>query len=170
VGTVTIQAVEAVDVATLSWPDEESVRQRLARDEVPRLLLIAAGIEPPVCADCFEDWIRIPAGDADLHARLGTLASRRSAHKSLRIDGYGVVRQGSAVTILAPAEHALAESLIEDFGNVVPTASLERKINNESHDPVLSLRVHVSRLRKQLAAFGVSVSCVRNVGYVMHRN
>ena len=65
---------------------------------------------------------------------------------------------------------AVARPLIEDFGNVVPTAVLEHRINDETHDPALTVRVHVSRLRKQLAPFRVSISCVRNVGYVMHRN
>ena len=167
-GAVTNPVDRPSDIAALRWPEEESARQRLARDGVPRLLLVAEAIEPPVCADCLEDWIRVPTDDADLHARLSALAARRSVHKPLSIDEYGVVHLGNSLRLLGPAERALARPLIEDFGKVVSTATLEQSLEGKPHDRSLSLRILMSRLRKRLAPFGVSVSCVRNVGYVMH--
>lgn len=65
-----------VEVALIRWPDEELRRRTLAVTRSPRLLLVATGAAPPSCDDPLEDWIRVPAAERDVDARVATLARR----------------------------------------------------------------------------------------------
>ena len=67
------------DVVVLSWPAQTEEREGLERKGVPRLWLVEAGVDPPVGDSCIEDWLRMPAEDADVRARLASLAAR-AAH------------------------------------------------------------------------------------------
>src|SRR5437763_3254886 len=63
----------ARDVAVLHWPEEAPEAARLAAAGLPRLLLVDAGNDPPESDDCQEDWVRLPADDRDVAARLRAL-------------------------------------------------------------------------------------------------
>jgi hypothetical protein len=72
-----------MDVVLLRWPVEQARRDELKREGRPRLLLVENGAPPPLTTGEMEDWIRIPADEVDLRARVDGL--RR------RIDGKAVV-------------------------------------------------------------------------------
>src|SRR5687767_10655034 len=69
-----------VDVALVRWPTEDEKRAELALGSVPRLLLLEDGAEPPDDSDCLEDWVRLPASEVDLHARIVGLTRRADRH------------------------------------------------------------------------------------------
>jgi len=158
------------DVVILEWPHRQHDRDDLKRRGVPRLLLIAPKTPPPECTDCLEDWVRLPADGADLDARLHALETRRPSHTIPTLDEHGVLRRDSQLALLPPFEHKVAEILLDNLGEVVPTATIERMLDYQPDTRCRSLRVHLSRLRKRIAPFGLTISCIRAVGYMMHRD
>ena len=56
----------------MRWPAEQHRRAELQRLDRPRLLLLEDGASAPVADDELEDWIRVPASEDDLRARVPT--------------------------------------------------------------------------------------------------
>ena len=123
-----------------------------------------------MCTDALEDWIRLPADEIDIRARLRTLAERVRKRMPPTVDGYRVLRLDGALVLLSPYEHRLAAVLIEKFGEVVPNERIEQQLWNDTDASRIALRVHASRLRKRIAPLGLTISSVIGVGYVMHRD
>jgi hypothetical protein len=155
------------DVVILRWPDEAGELASLEQCGVPRLLLIDADAAPPRTNSCLQDWIRMPATDADVLARLHALEERLTNHPQLpTIDQYGelIYRQGSV--FLSPIEQRLGQTLIERLGDVISDDELCTTVWPAGAN-TQSLRVVVSRLRSRIAPLGLTIECVRDVGYVM---
>lgn len=159
----------STDVALLRWPAEAEKRTVLADGDVPRLLLLEAGAPPPEILDCFEDWIRVPASDVDLRARVRALEARSQRHlrRVPELDVHGVLRFGTAWVSLPPVEARLVDSLIERFGAVVGRDTLRRSVWPGSSPGRNVLDVHVLRLRRRLAPLGLVIRTVRSRGYML---
>ena len=71
---------DPVDVVVVRWPEELTSVERLRAQGSARLLLVGAGTPPPESDDCREDWIRLPADETDLRARLTAVAARATRH------------------------------------------------------------------------------------------
>src|SRR5215210_7389408 len=97
-----------MDVTMLRWPEEESRRSRISLAGEPRLLLVPDGEEPPPVADCLEDWIRVPAAENEVRARVDALAVRSQAHTNGHNGSNGSNGQGAATADAGPA--------LDDFG------------------------------------------------------
>jgi DNA-binding response OmpR family regulator len=132
--------------------------------------LIAPKTPPPECTDCLEHWVRLPAAEADLDARLHALQTRRPSHTIPSVDEHRVLRRDSQPALVGPFEHKLAAILLDNLGEVVATAAIERKLDYQPDTRRRSLRVHLCRPRTRIASFGLSISCIRAVGYMMHRD
>jgi hypothetical protein len=158
------------DVAVLRWPDQQEELGDLARRGVPRLLLVSPASPPPVCTSCLEDWARLPVGDEELRARLDSLAEHQRAHTHPSVDEFGVLRQDGLIVFLSPREQALAEILIANFGAVVRDETFAQQVFGDVDARRETLRTHTSRLRKRIAPLGLTISCIRNVGYMMHHD
>ena len=65
-----------MDVVLVRWPEEDARLRQLRDTGSPRLLLLNGESAPPDSTDCLEDWIRLPADDRDVRARVAALASR----------------------------------------------------------------------------------------------
>ena len=158
---------EARDVVVLSWPAEAAEAARLDEQGVPHLLLVEEGGEAPICASCFEDWIALPADEAEIRIRMLGLA-RRAAHHSPRpaVDPLGHLSHRGHSVFLSPIDQRLAHALIERFGEVVAERDLIQAVWPEGATNQ-ALRVHVSRLRQRIDPVGLKVKCVRSSGYVM---
>ena len=155
------------DVVVLSWPDQEPERARLERDGTPRLWFVERGIDPPTGDSCLEDWLRLPAEEADVRARLVSLAGRAAHHPSRpTLDAHGQLIRNGAVVILSPLEQQIATPLIENFGRAVAENDLIAAAWHEGGSDD-TLRVHVSRLRRRLAPIGLTIKSIRAYGYVM---
>src|SRR6266851_1854975 len=145
--------------------------RRLQRSEAgtPRLLLLDDGNEPPDPADCIEDWIRVPASEADIRARIAGLGCRSSHHggPSPLLDRDGVLRVGPAWVPLPPVEARLTEALLDRMDAVVSRDALARAGWPEGAPGRNALDVHVLRLRRRLAHVGLAIRTVRSRGYLL---
>jgi len=158
-----------VDVKLVRWPAEADQRARLAEAHLPRLLLLENGIVPPEVPDCLEDWIRLPAIDADVQARVRGLLIRGRSHLRTvpQLDSHGVLRFGTKWVSLPPVEARLADALVVRFGAVVGRDTLRRSVWPGSSPGRNVLDVHVLRLRRRVAPLGLAIRTVRSRGYML---
>ena len=168
-GTLSLRVVDPeTDVVIVEWPANEAELAELERLHIPRLLVVASDSPPPACTDCLEDWVRPPVDESDVRAHLRALAEHRRRHHSRpTVDEYGVLRLGDSIVLLSPRESRLAAILIDHFGEAVRDETIGRHVFG-SDDSRGATRVYVSRLRKHLAPLGFTISCIRDVGYIMH--
>jgi DNA-binding response OmpR family regulator len=172
-----------MDVTMLRWPEEESRRSRISLAGEPRLLLVPDGQEPPPVHDCLEDWIRVPAAENEVRARVDALAVRSQAHTTNgnghngsnghsaptgpELDDFGVLRVNGAWVALPPLEARLAEALLERLGAVTSRDLLIRAGWPTGAPGRNALDVHVLRLRRRLTPVGLAIRTVRSRGYLM---
>jgi DNA-binding response OmpR family regulator len=151
--------VASMEVALIRWPDEQARRQRLSVAGGPRLLLVDSGAPPPPVLDCLEDWVRVPAPEEELRARVDALATRRAAHDhdAPGIDADGLLRYRGKWVSLPPLERRMLESLLSRFGAVVSDGASGRN----------ALDVHVLRLRRRLEPTDLAIRTVRCRGYLL---
>jgi DNA-binding winged helix-turn-helix (wHTH) protein len=158
-----------VDVVVVRWPAEAERRAYLAERNLPRLLLLDDGIDAPEAPDCLEDWVRLPASEADVRARMQGLLARGRTH--LRdvpeVDGHGVVRYRDGWVALPPVEARLAEALVLRFCAVVGRDTLRRSVWPGTSPGRNVLDVHVLRLRRRLAPLSLAIRTVRSRGYML---
>jgi len=160
------------DVALVRWPGDEDRLERLRSEGRPRLLLVEAGAAPPLPADQLEDWIRVPAQEIDMRARLEGL-ERRSAEQGSgvpELDEDGVLRVGREWVSLPPVDHRLAAALVERFGAVVSREALAKAGWPGGAPARNALDVHVLRLRRRLEPIGLAIRTVRSRGYALERS
>jgi len=174
-----------MDVTMLRWPEEESRRSRISLAGEPRLLLVPDGEEPPIVGDCLEDWVRVPADENEVRARVDALAVRSQAHTTNTnghsgsnghtpavdagpvLDDFGVLRVNGAWVALPPLEARLAEALLERLGAVTSRELLIRAGWPTGAPGRNALDVHVLRLRRRLNPVGLAIRTVRSRGYLM---
>src|SRR5712692_4956114 len=113
------------DVVVLRWPDDIAELDRLAAARLPRLLLVEETADPPESGDCEEDWIRLPAEDRDVGARLRALMRRAAHHQALpELDGYGRLLHRGRWVSPSPIEQRIIAVLVDRFGAVVSAKEL----------------------------------------------
>jgi DNA-binding response OmpR family regulator len=158
-----------MDVVLVRWPAEETRRVQLREDGVPRLLLVDQGVPPPQSADELEDWVRVPADEVELHARVENLDRRAKARSSIKpmLDGDGVLRVNGTWVALPPVEARLTGALISGYGSVVSRDDLATAGWPEGAPGRNALDVHVLRLRRRVAALGLKIRTVRSRGYLL---
>jgi len=158
-----------MEVVLVRWPGDDAIRARLRAGGVPRLLLVDAAAAPPEVTDELEDWIRVPADEVDLHARVEALERRAGARtdEAPLLDDDGVLRVGAALVPLPPVEARLAGALLERCGAVVSRDTLGRAGWPEGVPGRNALDVHVLRLRRRLAPLGLAIRTVRSRGYLL---
>lgn len=155
------------NIVVLRWPEEAAEVGRLAAAGVPRLLIVQPGADPPGDGDCQQDWVRLPAEDRDVAARLRALGQRAARHHAPpEVDGHGrLLHQGRWVS-LSPIEQEFARLLVERFGAVVAADDLARSAWDEPASPN-AVRVHLTRLRHRIRPLGLDIRGVRGVGALL---
>lgn len=161
-----------MDVVLVRWPVEDDRRRDLASSERARLLLVEAGQDPPPPSDCLEDWIRVPAAEADVAARVAALVERGRLHLSAlpTIDDDGVLHFGSSWVALPPVELRLTRSLVERFGAVVGREAITKAGWPSGAPQRNALDVHILRLRRRLAPVGLAIRTIRSRGYLLEES
>lgn len=156
-----------MEVVLVRWPAERQRREALRAGRVARLLLVHEG-DPPE-PDCLEDWVRVPAVDEDIRARVDAVRARAARHAAGEpvLDADGVLHVGDRVTPLPPVEARLLRSLLERAGAVVSREALAAAGWPDASPARNVLDVHMLRLRRRLAAVGMSVTTVRSRGYLL---
>lgn len=157
-----------MDVVLVRWPMEAERRTLLEATETPRLLLLEGG-EAPHPRDCLEDWVRVPASEEDVRARVAALALRAQAHTTTlpMLDRDGVLRFADQWVSLPPVETRLTSALLERFGAVVSREALSRAGWPDGAPGRNALDVHVLRLRRRLAPVRLAIRTVRSRGYLL---
>lgn len=160
-----------MDVVLLRWPAEQARRSELQDAGRPRLLLLEDDAAPPVAADDLEDWIRVPAGDADLRARVDGLRRRVESRVSPApdLDDDGVLRLNGQWVSLPPVEARLMAALLERYGAVVSREALARAGWPSGSPGRNALDVHMLRLRRRLGPLALAIRTVRSRGYLLER-
>jgi DNA-binding response OmpR family regulator len=158
-----------MDVVLVRWPADETRRSQLREDGVPRLLLVDAGVPPPQSADDLEDWVRVPADEVDLHARVENLNRRARTRTEVRpaLDDDGVLRVNGSWVSLPPVEARLTGALLGRFGSVVSRDALSTSGWPDGAPGRNALDVHVLRLRRRIAPLGLTIRTVRSRGYLL---
>jgi len=151
------------------WPSEVTRRAALQRAGRPRLLLVEETAPPPVIEDHLEDWIRIPADELDLRARVEALARRAPALPlpPPALDDDGVLRFDGAWVAIPPVEARLVEALLERIDAVVSRDDLSRSGWPGGSPGRNALDVHMLRLRRRIEPLGLRIRTVRSRGYLL---
>jgi hypothetical protein len=156
------------NIAILRWPDEQVEVIRLDRLGLPRLLVIEADVPAPESIDCLEDWIRLPATEEDVRARLAALSHHAQRHPTApTVDSWGQLSYRGANVLLSPRECALATTLVAHFGEAVRDDELLAATWPDGDGSATALRVHATRLRKRVRPIGLSLTSVRGYGYLI---
>jgi hypothetical protein len=157
------------DVALLRWPAQTALRDQLAAQGVPRLLLIAHGCDAPVCVDELEDWAREPLDPVELDARTATL-KRRAGHRALRpcIDDAGLVRVGDRWVDLPPVQLAVARLMVARLGRVVSAEQIQAAcLDAGGSVHPKAVKATIGRVKSRLAELGLVLANVRDRGYLL---
>jgi DNA-binding response OmpR family regulator len=154
----------AGDVVLVRWPDERDVGAQLASGGVPVLYLVRATDDPPRPESWLEDWVRLPAEDRDLDARVAVLERRAAEHSGPpTIDEAGRLHFRGDALDLTPSAIALTELLLAHRGAVVHDEDLAAALREI--DGARPLRTEMTQLRSSLRRLGVAVPRVRGRGY-----
>jgi DNA-binding response OmpR family regulator len=169
------------EVVLLTWPADDRRRAELAASGVARLLLIGVDDELPAVVDPLEDWIRVPADERDLYARIRRLAALATARQEAAaqaarlaprlpappvVDDEDLIHVGDRWAALPEAEARLARLLVADFGRLVRRDHLAAVLlRGDEASRVVDMQVH--RLRQRIAPLGLTISSVRSRGYVL---
>lgn len=160
---------ETGGVAILLWPAESSALEQLAEHGTPRLVVVEDGCEPPVAAECCQDWMWRSGTTQELRLRLRQLALRALAHAAARpfVDGVGMLHVGLRSVHLTGKEQRMVEVLIDRFGERVSADDLmsagwpERRVR-----PTL-LAPRISVLRRRIAGVGLELPGSMREGYAL---
>lgn len=156
-----------MNVSFIRWPDEAARLKEARAAGAPRLLLVAPDAAAPMVADPLEDWVRLPAAEADIAARRATLEARASADARPHIDEDGLLHFRSRWVALSPVEQQLARALVERFGQVVGRDELTTRAWPTETPTRNALDVHVLRLRRRLEPVRLEIRTVRSRGYLL---
>jgi len=129
-------------------------------------------VAPPLAGpDELEDWIRVPAGDIDLRARVEGLQRRSEARvdPAPALDDDGVLRLGDRWVSLPPVEARLTAALLDRYGAVVSRDALARAGWPAGAPGRNALDVHMLRLRRRLSPLALAIRTVRSRGYLLER-
>jgi DNA-binding winged helix-turn-helix (wHTH) protein len=161
----------SADVAVVRWPAERDRLERLRAEGAPRLVLVEAEEPPPPSWDPLEDWIRVPAPEADVRRRAETLRRRAEPPDGVLpvLDEDGLLWVDGRWVAIPPVEARLLDALLDRFGAVVSRDTLGRAGWAAGAPRRNALDVHILRLRRRLEPLGLAVRTVRSRGYLLER-
>ena len=145
------------------WPQEAGRRAEFANRKVPCLWLVERSAEPPI-VEPWEDWIRLPASEREVEARVRTLTER--ACRPVLVDGV-VLRNVFGSVALPASESAVVERLLASDRHVVPRAALEATVWPAGAPTSRSLDDLIYRLRRRIKPLRLTVAVPRERGFVI---
>jgi len=166
-----LRTFSAMDVVLVRWPVEQERREALAADSQARLLLVEGSTDAPIPDDLLEDWIRVPADESDVQARVEGLRQRAAAltagDRVPELDPDGLLRLDGQWVSLPPVEARLMSALLERMGAVVSREQLAKSGWPRGAPGRNALDVHMLRLRRRIAPVGLAIKTVRSRGYLL---
>jgi len=162
----TFDALSEIDgVVLVHWPEEANRVLELARAGTPRLLLVANDTEPPVTTDELCAWVRVPANERDVQARIVELRSRASLARPILGD-HGLLWRGTRWVALSPIEARLTAAFVARPGRVLSRPRLEKTGWPDGAPNVRSVDARIKALRRRIAPMGMRIHTVRGQGYI----
>lgn len=139
------------------------------RAGIPRLLVVEAGVKPPLCSDPREDWVRAPVSRSDLEARVAALLHRAYSRRTPTLDESGTLHYGHRSVTLSVRQTQVLELLIQRFEEVVSRQELEEHLMESSQRSLSrnALDLQIMRLRKRLDVVGLSIRTAWGRGYLL---
>jgi len=164
-----MNTVAGSPVVLVRWPEDAENVERLRAEGVPRLLLVAPDAPPPVDDDPNQDWIRLPASDSDLWARVQGLELRADEGHAARpeLPGDGRLAYRGRWVRVSPIGERLLGALVDRFGTVVSNADLLQAGWTGGEGSSGALRIHLTKLRRVLGGVGLELVLVPRRGYVL---
>jgi len=154
-------------VEMVRWPEGASRRAELAEQGVPRLLLVGQGVTPPPLAPD-EDWIRLPADERDVWARLQRLELLRQRRgRRPRLTESGVLDYAGHKVALTLDQRTLLGPLVERFGQVVGWDDLVDALWPEGGGTVEQAIEACGHLRVRIAPTGLSLHAIGHRGLLL---
>jgi hypothetical protein len=162
-----VEANMTLNVVVVCMPDQSEQLEALRAADIPRLVVVATGTEPPTAVGDREEWIRLPAEAADVLVRLKALNARTAPSATVRpsLDNDGLLHVGAAWVALSATSEKLAKIFLADFGHVVPTGTLLEALEKKTR---YAIRQPISRLRQSIEPLGLTITSVKPRGYLMH--
>jgi two-component system OmpR family response regulator len=159
------------EVIVLNWPAQADKVEGFAGSRTPRLLLVAPDADPPISVDPLEEWVRLPADERDVAARILSLTRRVESTTPIperpQVDANNRFFFRDSWVALSPTEARLASALAENFETVVSEAELGMRGWPTGTRPNSSLRVYITRLRRRLAPLGLEIRGIRLQGFIL---
>lgn len=155
------------EIELLRWPGDIARRAAAAEQGTPRLLLVADGALPPRL-DAGEDWIRVPADERDVLARMQRLADefdRRRRPPYLEADV--VLRYGGRTVVVSEGEGAVLKPLIACFGDLVTWDVLRSRLWPDTDRTARAISSRVFRVRARIEPIGLTIYTIRGRGVVL---
>jgi DNA-binding winged helix-turn-helix (wHTH) protein len=131
---------------------------------IPRLLLVAPGSEIPADLGEGEDWVRLPASERDVAARLANLEHR--FREAVRLDD-ATLHSGSRRADLSVVEARIVAALLDAGGELVPRSALAAVVGPDPSTTGRRLHDTVHRLRRRLHPLGLDVFVAPRRGYAL---
>jgi two-component system OmpR family response regulator len=161
-----------MQVEMVRWPAEEARLAEIRQTGLARLVLVPEGVAPPLTSDPLEDWVRLPASDEDVRARVRVLEDRARGVEEASVpelDENGLLRLGGQWVSLPPVEHRLMGVLLDRYRAVVSRDALARAGWPDGIPGRNVLDVHIVRLRRRLVPLGLVIRTVRSRGYLLEQ-
>jgi DNA-binding winged helix-turn-helix (wHTH) protein len=131
------------------------------------LLLVEPHVAPPDVEDGLEDWVRLPAVDGDVRARMRTLLLRAHRRRGVTLDPQGRLHRGDRWVALSPLEMRIVEPMVERFGRVTSRETVIQRAWPEGLPNRNALDAHLLRLRRRVETIGLEIRTVRSRGYAL---
>jgi DNA-binding response OmpR family regulator len=127
-------------------------------------------VYPPALSE-LEDWVRLPADERDVYARLQRLSHEAGGHElqpgDVQVDEHGLVVWRGARIALPAIEAAMMRVLAAAPDQVVTRERLMEAAWPEGGRQGHSLDSRVFTLRRRLARIGLALDTVRNHGFLL---
>jgi len=157
----------STSVAIVYWPEEAELAAELGAQGRPLLMLVARAAEPPVAWDRLTDWLRLPADDRDIRARIESLQRRAARPPAPVIDDYDVVWRGSRWVALSPVEARILTVLLERDSAVVTRRELNAACWKEGAPGERAVDARLPRLRTRIGPLGMTIRTIRSRGFLL---
>jgi two-component system OmpR family response regulator len=164
-------ALDRLGVELVLWPRDEVLRRRLARAGIARLLLVEQDSDPPTGIGVDEDWVRLPADEAELWSRaerLNRLSAALDREVPVLHDGR-VLTHGAGTVVLSKSEAVAIRLLLDSIGHVVPRQVLDEALwPDGAPSSGRALDALIERLRRRIVGLHLCIRSVRTKGFLIY--
>ncbi|HEY3671358.1 MAG TPA: helix-turn-helix domain-containing protein [Acidimicrobiia bacterium] len=159
--------VNEPDVVIVFLPEGAAELGRLRRARIPRIVVVGLNAPPPTECDDLEEWVRFPEDASDFLSRLNELETRLASEfrPVPQLDAEDALHLGRQFVHLSTRDAGLLKPLIEHFEDVVPREELLATLADGAR--IAALPAYITRLRKRLWPFGLTIASIRSAGYML---